>query len=191
MLPLFKLILMKKTFENMFCLLIIFIQISSIKSNQKKCYSILNCETCPELDVCEKCLNGFIINKPQTKCISKDSQEYLMRQRNIEINKKMAQINKQLNDNVNQKKNVISNQNQVKNPVDPFKNIPFKSIQQAKQNDLNRARINRLLIIIIIILAISIIISAAYDFLKKLRNNNNEDYDTQEAQEESTKVVIR
>ena len=180
---------MKKTFKNIFFLLIIFIQISSIKSNPNNCYTISNCEICPELDYCEKCLNGFVLNKLTTKCISKNSEKYLINQREIEVKNKINQITKQLNNTANQKQN--QNQNKVKKPIDPFQNIPFKSIQQAKQNDLKRARINRLLIIIIIILAISIVISAAYDFVKKTMNNNNEDYDTQEAQEESSKVVIR
>lgn len=184
---------MKKTFKNIFFLLIIFIQISSIKSNPNNCYTISNCEICPELDYCEKCLNGFVLNKLTTKCISKNSEKYLINQREIEVKNKINQITKQLNKNQNQNqtKNVTQDQNKVKKPIDPFQNIPFKSIQQAKQNDLKRARINRLLIIIIIILAISIVISAAYDFVKKTMNNNNEDYDTQEAQEESSKVVIR
>ncbi len=186
MLPLLKIPLMKKSFKNIFFLLIIFIQISSIKSYPGQCYSILNCEICPELDFCEKCLNGFILNKVRTKCISTNSQQYLINQRNIEIKNKLKNINNQLN-NINQRNGIPPN----KKPMDPFQNIPFKSIQQSKQSDLNRARINRLLIIIIIILAISITISAAYDFLKKIMNNNNDDYDTQDSQEESSKVVIR
>ena len=175
--------LMKKTFKNTFFLLIIFIQISSIKSYPEKCYSIPGCEKCPELDFCEKCLSGFILNKLKTKCISKNSQKYLIDQRNKEINKKMNEINNQL-----KQKNLPTPN---KKPAAPFPNIPFKSIQQAKQSDLNRARINKLLIIIIIILAISIIISAAYDFIKRIMNNHNDDYDTQETTEESSKVVIR
>ena len=177
---------MKKTFKNIFFLLIIFIQLSSTESNPNKCYSILNCEKCPELDFCEKCLDGFIMNNPKTKCIGKETQKNENTKNNIQINENIKQIN---NNNINQKKSSLSsNQNQTKKSIDPFQNIPFKSIQQAKKSDLNRARINRLLIIIIIILAISIIISAAYDFIKKMMNNNHEEYDTQE---ESTKVVIR
>ena len=176
---------MKKTFRNIFFLLIIFIQLSSTESNPNKCYSILNCEKCPELDYCEKCLDGFIMNNPKTKWIGKETQNNENTKKNIQINENIKQINN--NNNINQKKS-SSNQNPTKKSIDPFQNIPFKSIQQAKKSDLNRARINRLLIIIIIILAISIIISAAYDFIKKMMNNNHEEYDTQE---ESTKVVIR
>ena len=177
---------MKKTIKNIFFLLIIFIQLSSTESNPNKCYSILNCEKCPELDFCEKCLDGFIMNNPKTKCIGKETQKNENTKNNIQINENKNQIN---NNNINQKKSSLSsNQNQTKKSIDPFQNIPFKSIQQAKKSDLNRARINRLLIIIIIILAISIIISAAYDFIKKMMNNNHEEYDTQE---ESSKVVIR
>ena len=93
----------------------------------------------------------------------------------------------EINNQLNQKNLPTPN----KKPAAPFPNIPFKSIQQAKQSDLNRARINKLLIIIIIILAISIIISAAYDFIKRIMNNHNDDYDTPETTEESSKVVIR
>ena len=156
--------------KNIFFLFIISIQLISIKSDQDKCYSILNCEKCPELDICEKCSEGFVLRNQNTKCINKFSQ-------NIH------------NNNIYHKKSLTSNQNQPKkSPIDPFKNIPFKSIQQEKQNDLNRTRINRLLIIIIILLAISIIISAAYDFIKKKMKNNNEEYDMQE---ENSNVIIR
>ena len=161
--------------KNVVFLFIISIQIISIKSGQDKCYSILNCEKCPELDFCEKCSEGFVLRNQNTKCINKFPQNT---------------NNNQINNNINQKKSSSSSsQNQPKkSPINQFKNIPFKSIQQAKENDLNRTRINRLLIIIIILLAISIIISAAYDFIKKLMRNNNEEYDIQE---EGSKVIIR
>ena len=54
-----------------FFLLIILLQISLILSeSSEKCYSIKNCEICPELDLCEKCKQGFVLNTPKTKCKS-------------------------------------------------------------------------------------------------------------------------
>ena len=52
----------------LFSLLITTLQISFILSADIKCYSIKNCAVCPELDICEKCSEGFTINKSKTKC---------------------------------------------------------------------------------------------------------------------------
>ena len=142
--------------KNIFFLLIIFIQIYLIKSDSLKCYSILNCETCPELDFCEKCLKGFILNKGKTECYNK-------------------KLNSSSNSNVTEQKKLD----------DIFKNIPFKSIEQAKQRDLQRVKINRFLVFILILLVISIIISTAYDIYKKFMIKG---YSDDIPQEESTKI---
>ena len=142
--------------KNIFFLLIIFVQICLIKSDSLKCYSILNCETCPELDFCEKCLNGYILNKEKTECYNK-------------------KLNSSSNSNVTEQKKLD----------DIFKNIPFKSIEQAKQRDLQRVKINRFLVFILILLVISIIISTAYDIYKKFMIKG---YSDDIPQEESTKI---
>ena len=49
----------------LFSLLITTLQISFILSADIKCYSIKNCAVCPELDICEKCSEGFKINPKQ------------------------------------------------------------------------------------------------------------------------------
>ena len=171
-----------------FYLVIISTQISTILSDLEKCYSIKNCETCPELDFCEKCKPGFTFNNPKTKCNIKGTSQNI---KNINVNNNM---NKNSNINIinntkpsmsNQVQNKV-NENQQKPPVDPFQNIPFASIQKMKQNDINRAKINKLLICILIILVLSIILSTAYDLLKKIFNRGEDD----DIQEESSKVVI-
>ena len=167
--------------KRIFFLLIFSIKISSIISDSEKCYSIKNCESCPELDFCEKCKEGFTLNNPKTKCNA--VKIIYATPKNIEnINQNNSLINNNTLSN-------ISNQFITKpkeNQVDPFKDIPFKQIEQMKQNDLNRAKINKLLIIILIVLVVSIIISAAYDLLKKILNKGEDD----DIQEESSKVVI-
>ena len=77
---------MKKTFKNIFFLLIIFIQLPSTESNPNKCYSILNWKKCPELDFRKKCLDGYIMNNPKTKCIDKETQKNEYTKKNIQIN---------------------------------------------------------------------------------------------------------
>ena len=148
--------------KNIFFLLIIFTQIYSIKSETLKCYSVPNCETCPELDYCEKCLNGFTLNKEKTDCYNKTL---------IELNNNTYSSN--LNDT------------QQKKLDDIFKNIPFKSIEEAKQRDLRRVKINRLLVFILILLVISIIISTAYDIYKKFMIRG---YSDDVPQEENSKI---
>ena len=152
---------------------------SSIISDSENCYSIKNCESCPELDFCEKCKEGFTLNNPKTKCNAV---------KNV-IPKKIENTNQNNSLINNNTLSHISNQfitEPKENQVDPFKDIPFKQIEQMKQNDLNRAKINKLLIIILIVLVVSIIISAAYDLLKKILNKGEDD----DVQEESSKVVI-
>ena len=169
--------------KRIFLLLIISIKISSIISDSEKCYSIKNCETCPELDFCDKCKEGFAPNNPKTKC----NAIKVINTTPKKIENKIQNKNKTLINN-----NTLSNSsNQFiakpkENQVDPFKDIPFKQIEQMKQNDINRAKINKLLIIILIVLVVSIIISAVYDLLKKILNKGEDD----DIQEESSKVVI-
>ena len=146
--------------KSIFFLLIIFIQICTTKSDTLKCYSILNCETCPELDYCEKCLKGFTLNKEKTDCYNKTL---------IELKNNTSNIN-----DIQQKK-----------LDDIFKNIPFKSIDEAKQKDLQRVKINRLLVFILILLVISIIISTAYDIYKRFMIRG---YSDDIPQEENTKI---
>ena len=50
-------------------LFLIIMNIQIIFSEAKKCYSIFNCKKCPELDICEICSKGYILNKKKNKCI--------------------------------------------------------------------------------------------------------------------------
>jgi ABC-type multidrug transport system fused ATPase/permease subunit len=50
-------------------LFLIIMNIQIIFSETKKCYSIFNCKKCPELDICEICSKGYILNKKKNKCI--------------------------------------------------------------------------------------------------------------------------
>ena len=173
--------------KRIFYLFIISFQISSILSNLEKCYSIKNCESCPELDFCAKCKPGFIFNKPKTKCnankISPNAKKNLALNNNLKKN------------TTNNANNILPNSNQTmiqKNQInqkpafDPFANIPFASIEKMKQKDLNRVKINKMLIIILIVLVLSIIVSAAYDLFKKIFNRVEDD----DIQEESSRVAI-
>ena len=47
-------------------------QLKLILSEEEKCYSIYHCKKCPELDICEKCSRGYILNEDKSKCIPKE-----------------------------------------------------------------------------------------------------------------------
>ena len=173
-----------KYFFNAKALIYIFIiltiKISLIKSEEDKCYTIENCEKCPQLDFCDKCSAGFKINKSKTKCKGK-----IKKSKKINKHKKLKK--KVDNKPLNSKKSDPSSQ---KPQVDHLKNKPFTSTQKAKQEELNRAKINAILLIILAILVITIIISNLYELVKKCigtkKNGHIEDY----MQEENIKVVV-
>ena len=54
---------------------LIVIQIGFIFSENDKCYSIYHCKKCPELDICEECFEGYILNEEKTKCSKSKSGE--------------------------------------------------------------------------------------------------------------------
>ena len=50
-------------------LLLLTLQIKIILSQEEKCYSIYFCKKCPDLDICEICAKGYILNLDKSKCI--------------------------------------------------------------------------------------------------------------------------
>ena len=187
-----------------FSLLITFLQITLITSVNEKCYSIKNCATCPELDICEQCLEGFIINKSKTKCkdtnknkkAGEKSQKKEAKEKTEKKpepspppKKEEPQPNKPspspLGNPFLQKPMVSVN----KVPNNPFQNIPTPSFQRFKEKEANNALINKILIFILIVLILSIIISVINNFLKK--NGRGESNNDEEGQEiaSSNKVV--
>ena len=55
-------------------LLLLALQLKIILSENEKCYSIYFCKTCPDLDICEKCVKGYILNEDKSKCILNEKQ---------------------------------------------------------------------------------------------------------------------
>ena len=161
-----------------FSLLIITLQFSLMLSEEEKCYSIKNCLSCPELDYCEKCETGFLLNKPKTKCNGKGSGKVLSR---AQLSYKAQTPTKNENPFLN--KPVIS-VNKAQN--NPFQNVPISSFQKFKDKDANNEIINKILIFILIILVLSIVASVIYNFVKKRMSNG---YGLDDGQEESAKVV--
>ena len=180
---------MFKFFKNkniLFCVLIINLQISFISSNFEKCYSIANCLRCPELDICDECKSGFLLNKPKTKCNGnekeKDDDEDNKKQTpKTPVTPKPPEIKK--NDNPFLNKAAISVN---KAPNNPFQNIPVSSLQRFKDRVANNEIINKILIFILIILVLSIVASVIYNFIKKKIGKG---YNDEDGQEESAKVV--
>jgi len=50
-------------------LLLLALQLKIILSEEEKCYSIYFCKKCPDLDICEICSKGYILNQDKSKCI--------------------------------------------------------------------------------------------------------------------------
>ena len=55
-------------------LLLLALQLKIILSEKEKCYSIYFCKTCPDLDICEICVKGYILNEDKSKCILNEKQ---------------------------------------------------------------------------------------------------------------------
>ena len=168
---------MFKFFKNkniFFCVLIINLQLSFISSNFEKCYSIANCLSCPELDICDECKSGFLLNKPKTKCNGnekekdddEDNKKQTLKNENPFLNKAAISVNKA--------------------PNNPFQNIPVSSLQRFKDRDANNEIINKILIFILIILVLSIVASVIYNYIKKWIGKG---YNDEDGQEDSAKVV--
>ena len=157
-----------KSKNFIFSLLIITLQLSLILSEEEKCYSIKNCMSCPELDFCAQCKEGFKINLPKTKCIGREatSKRYYTATSPFRQNKPAYSVNRAQNN--------------------PFQNVPISSFQRFKDKDANNEIINKILVFILIILVLSIIASVIYNFVKKKMGNG---YFSDEGQEESAKVV--
>ena len=54
---------------NKLFLLLIFINLVTIFSDEERCKVIEHCDLCPEINRCETCQNGYTLNFQQTKCI--------------------------------------------------------------------------------------------------------------------------
>ena len=186
------------TFKNiLFSLLLTIFQIALISSADEKCFSIKNCAICPELDICEKCLEDFILNESKTKCKSSTKSKKTPKKKEIqkEVKKptpppapvqpvKVSPSPVKSNSNpFLQKPSVSVN----KAPNNPFQNIPTPSFQRFKDKEANNALINKILIFILIVLVLSIIVSLINNFLKKRGTKSY--FDDEGGQEESSKVV--
>ena len=134
------------------------------EQQEEKCYSIKNCGTCPELDFCERCESGFIMNYYKTKC-------------NKGTNSYTAPVSRPIS-----AQNNLLHRNKDNNP---FQNVPISSLQKFKEKDLNNEIINKILIFILIILVLSIISSIIYNLVKKRMGGGY----VEDAQDESAKVV--
>ena len=157
--------------KNLFFLIMTILQLTIILSQEgeEKCYSILHCISCPELDFCVKCKTGFILNEPKTKCFGTSNyQSYYHR---APINRTLdGQNNNVINGNINN---------------NPFQNVPISSLQKFKEKDINNEIINKILIFILIILVLSIISSVIYNLVRKRMGGGY----TEDMQDESAKVV--
>ena len=55
--------------KNILFIILIVIQLVIILTEDEKCYSIYFCIKCPDLDICEKCIEGYELISDKTKCI--------------------------------------------------------------------------------------------------------------------------
>ena len=178
-----------------FILIITLLQLSSILSEEEKCYSIKNCLKCPELDFCQLCKDGYKLNKPKTKCKGEgddlDEEGPVKSSKSSPSPSRAAASSPVPNPSPSKKddNNELLNRPGAsvnKAPNNPFQNVPISSIQKFKEKDTYNEIINKILIVILIILIISIIASVIYNFVKKrMGGYTSEDY----GQDESAKVV--
>ena len=169
--------------KNVFFFLIATIQFTLIISVPEKCYSIRNCVACEELDFCDECEKGFLLNEAKTKC----SKEGKTPPPKPSPKKETPPPPPAPSKKVETPAPKPSPQPQPQpSPNNPFKNLPISSFQRLKDRDMNNAIINKILIFILIVLILSIIASVIQSLIKKFWNKG---YSEEELQDESAKVV--
>ena len=192
---------------NIFFLLITTIQFSLILSGNEKCYSIYNCLRCDELDYCDECIQGFILNNERTKCLAVKGQKPKPSPKKDDLPPKPSPQpqpspnNKQPQPSPNNAQPKPSPNNPQPQPSpnnpppqpqininnnNPFKNLPISSFQRLKDRDMNNVIINRILIFILVVLILSIIASIIQSVIKKFCNKG---YYEEEGRDETAKVV--
>ena len=163
---------------------IINIKISSIFSNEEKCYSIKNCIKCPELDYCIQCKNGFTLNKPKTKCNEKKDIEVKI------LPSKLIQINSTIKAKKANISSIKNKQNSFLNKTSIFtnntRNNSFINISISFLKGFNKKNIYITYVIFVIIFVLSIIFSVIFFCIKLVKNN---DYNEKVALEENVQII--
>ena len=102
-------------FSNMkIFLIILLIQLKIILNEDENCYSIYHCKICPDLDICEKCAEGYILNSEHTKCIksqnmTKSTTKFYKKDNETSFNSSISNVS-YISSKINQYENFSSNQ---------------------------------------------------------------------------------
>ena len=101
-------------FSNMkIFLIILLIQLTIILNEDENCYSIYHCKICPDLDICEKCAEGYILNSEHTKCIksqnmTKSTTKFYKKDNETSFNSSISYVS-YISSKINQYENLSSN----------------------------------------------------------------------------------
>ena len=167
-----------------FFLFIINIKISSIFSNEEKCYSIKNCIKCPELDYCIQCKNGFTFNKPKTKCNEKkDIEVKILPPKLILINSTIKKEKANIS-SIKNKQNPLLNKTRIFS--NNTRNNSFLNVSISLLKGFDKKKIKITCIILLIMFVLSIILSLIFFFIKLVKSN---DYNEKVALEENVKII--
>ena len=114
-------------------LLLLALQLKIILSEKEKCYSIYFCKTCPDLDICEKCVKGYILNEDKSKCILNEKQISASASKSSPIEKSSAKSSIKSSKKSSAKPSIKSSKKSsaqiIKpkpSPINPYKNVEQK-----------------------------------------------------------------
>ena len=117
-------------------LLLLALQLKIILSEKEKCYSIYFCETCPDLDICEKCVKGYILNEDKSKCILNEKQISASASKSSPIEKSSAKSSIKSSKKSSAKPSIKSPKKSsaqiIKPKPKPSPINPYKNVEQKK-----------------------------------------------------------
>ena len=126
-------------------LLLLALQLKIILSEKEKCYSIYFCKTCPDLDICEKCVKGYILNEDKSKCILNEKQISASSSKSSPIGKSSAKSSIKSSKKSSAKPSIKSPKKSsaqiIKPKPKPSPITPSKNVEQKKQSPSLNAKI--------------------------------------------------
>ena len=189
--------LVKYLKNNKLFLLLLFINVVTIFTQQEKCKAIEHCDLCPDLPKCETCSVGYTLNFYQTKCLLlHDNVNYLS---NSSSSKNLSSVNQQALGSAKNSSLVVGQNNQYGGvPQKPSNNLvnntkPFSSAFDltAKQNLATSQKGKIVSIVVIFVVVVVIILCIRWLISKRKKNRGGYFYDESGNQERAKVVYIQ
>ena len=191
--------LVKYLKNNKLFLLLFFINLVTIFTQQEKCKAIEHCDLCPDLPKCETCSVGYTLNFYQTKCLLLHDNVNLLS--NSSSSQNLTSVNQQTPQLGSPKNSsLVGGQNNQYGgvPQTPSNNLvnntkPFSSAFDltAKQNLATSQKGKIVTIVVILVVVVVIILCIRWLISKGKRNRGGYFYDESGNQERAKVVYIQ